>query len=55
VQAPPAQASVSVSSGNAFSSGLMGCFGVGCAILLVFGVMFAACSGMLAGAGNTVH
>lgn len=57
VQAPPApapSASVSVKSGNPFTAGMMGCLGVGCAVLLVFGVLFAACSGIIAGVGNSV-
>lgn len=34
---------------NPFVSGMAGCFGVGCAILLVFGLLFASCTGIVGG------
>lgn len=47
--APPTQTVITKSS-NPFVSGMAGCFGVGCAILLVFGILFASCTGIVGGA-----
>lgn len=50
--AAPATVAPPKKSGGAFGSGMMGCFGVGAALLIVAGVLFVGCTSMLAGVSH---
>lgn len=54
-QPPPPTSVQNVNSGNPFASGMMGCLGVGAAIILVCILLFAGCSAMLSGARSGLN